>query len=174
MSRIIADTDALVGLGSINQDITETIFSDMDITVSGICYKELRNKYREGDDPSLRDRAKRAFDCIERDQLEGYPGKYRAGEDNAGEKSIRTGVNQDNYDVVLLYDCGAIEMLSETKSKNDLSFSIEPPNYPLIALCEEGYITKKEAKNQTQLMLNETGWINSEQKDLFWQYPQLS
>jgi hypothetical protein len=181
---ILADSSALIGLCSLDKEVSDTVFSEIGITTTWTCYKEVLHKSENGQTHSLRKSAGRLVNYVESDIMdypthETFPGSPNAGAYNAGEKSIRIALSQhEEFDTVILYDDEAAVMLNRTQDELDGTsneFNIEPPNFPLFLLSQrtgpEESITDDIFCNQTNLMLDRRDWINSNNEDIFWKYP---
>lgn len=181
---IIADSSALLGLASCESEYSDLVFTEIGITTTWTCFKEVRDKSRNSGDHWVRKSANRIMDYVDNGDIPyptrvNIPGSPTAGGYNAGEESIRIALGSyDCFSDVIIYDDEAVTRLERTQkelSGTDSFFEIEPPNFPLFLLTLRGSgsanITVEEFDDQSELLLQRMGWKGSSHEDQFWKYP---
>ena len=154
------------------------------MTTSWTCFKEIRDKARNGSNRSLRQAAQRVIDYIKSREMDyptrvNIPSAPNAGEFDAGEKSLRIALHKHNeFSTIILFDEGASVLLEDTRkqlAEEGREISIKPPNFPLFLLARrdsnEPGIDDDEFCEQSEKMLQRRGWKGAQQEPLFWQYP---
>lgn len=181
---ILADTSALIGLASCDSAYADLVFSEVKMTTSWTCFKEIRDKARSGRNHHLKQAAQRVIDYIKDSEI-AYPTRVNvpsapnAGAFNAGEKSLRIAPhNHDEFSTVILFDNEAAVLLENSQQQLEhegRDISIEPPNFPLFLLTrrdnDEPGIDNQNFCDQSEKMLQRQGWKGAQQELLFWQYP---
>lgn len=181
---ILADTSALIGLASCDSVYADLIFSEVKMTTTWTCFKEVRDKARHGSGHSLRQAAQKIIDYIESGEIDyptrvNIPSAPNAGEFDAGEKSLRIALHRfEEFSTVILLDKGATVILENTRqqlAEEGRDISIKPPNFPLFLLAlrdsDEPGIDNDEFCEQSEKMLRRRSWKGAQQEPLFWQYP---
>lgn len=184
---IIADASALLGLASCDAEYSDLIFSEIGITTTWTCYKEIRDNSRNARSDWVQDSAQRIMDYVQDGAIPypnrvNLPGSPTAGEYNAGEKSIQIALSKyESISTVIIYDREAVVLLERQQrqcSGTPYEFEIEPPNFPLYLLTlrdgDQPGIDNDIFNEQTEKLLQRMNWKGSRQEDLFWKYPTES
>jgi hypothetical protein len=184
LQPILADSSALIALCACNQEVSDLVFSEIGLTTTWTCYKEVHDKAENGESHSLREAASRLIEYVEDDVMEYptrkvFPGSPNAGVYNAGEKSLRIALSQhEEFTTAILYDDEASIMLNRLRKELEGTanvFEIEAPNFPLFILSRrnssEDSIDEDVFCNQTERIIEGMGWGKSENVDIFWKYP---
>lgn len=181
---ILADTSALIGLASCDSEYADLVFSEVKMTTSWTCFKEIRDKARNGRNHHLRQAAQRVIDYI-KDKEIAYPTRVNvpsapnAGAFNAGEKSLRVALHKhDEFSTVILFDNEAAVLLEKSQQQLEdegRNISIEASNFPLFLLTnrdsDKPGIDDQEFCDQSEKMLQKRDWKGAQQEYLFWKYP---
>lgn len=179
---ILADSSALIALGVIEPSYSELVFSEVGISTTYTCFKEIRNKSRNSSNHWTGQGADRIIEYIKEDTIDyptrvTTPGAPTVGQFDAGEKSLQLAVKKhEEVSHVIIYDSNAWHILERDQEElqgTSHSFHLEPPNFPLYILERETSIdfTQSEFCNQTEIMINRREWDGSAQESLFWSYP---
>lgn len=181
---ILADTSALIGLASCDSEYADLIFSEVKMTTSWTCFKEVRDKARNSGNRSLKQAAQRVIDYVKSGEI-AYPTRVNIpsapnpGEFDAGEKSLRIALyTHEEFSTVILFDKGATVLLENTRqelAEQGRDVSIEPPNFPLFLLTrrdrDKPSMDADEFCEQSEKILQRRNWKGAQQEPLFWQYP---
>ena len=181
---ILADTSALLGLASCDSECADLVFSEVKMTTSWTCFKEIRDKAKNGRSRALRQTAQRVIEYVQDNEI-AYPTRVNissapnAGSFDAGEKSLRIALHKhDKFSTVVLFDKDAVVLLENTRQQladSGRDISIKPPNFPLFLLTrrdsDKPGIDNQTFCNQSEAMLQRRDWKGSQQEPLFWNYP---
>lgn len=180
---IIADSSALLGLASCDAEYSDLIFSEIGITTTWTCYKEIRDKARNARGNWVQDSAQRIMNYVKDGEMPypnrvNLPGSPTAGSYNAGEKSIQIALSTyESISTVVIYDREAVVLLEKQQRQSSgtpYEFEIEPPNFPMYLLTlrdsDRPNMQLDVFNEQTEKVLQRMGWKGSRQEELFWKY----
>jgi len=181
---ILADSSALIGLAACNEEYADMVFSEIAVSTTWTCFREIRNKARNGGSHWLQKSAERILDYVEDGEIAyptrvNIPGAPNSGVPDAGEKSVRIALGQyEEISSILLFDRGAAVLLERTQQElagTPNEFTIEPPNFPLYILtCRDSdkqNMSKDTFCDQSEKILQRMDWKGSRQENLFWEFP---
>ncbi|WP_128477819.1 hypothetical protein [Halorussus pelagicus] len=149
------------------------------MTVTANCYKEIQSGKDNREKPfPYRNGAKTAYEYVseyenwENIALYPAPGSPPYNQNNGGEKSIRIALftTPDTFDTVVGYDDDLGPVLRRVRERG-IEFDVVPPNEPLYFLYRKERLTKEEFCVTTRNIIDEQGWRESSNADLFWQFP---
>lgn len=174
--RRLFDANSLAALGYC--DLAEQVFTSVPMTVTANCYKEIRSgKDDRSKRYAYRKGAEVAYEYVNdhenRENISLYPapGSPTYNENNAGEKSIRIAflTEPESFDTVVGYDdLGPV--LREVR-RAGIDFDVYPPNEPLHFLYQKGRLTREEFCATTRKIIDDQGWADSDNVDIFWKFP---